>query len=553
MYIFLLETSLLDFTRPYRDSFSFEHICSRPRLTSSGDGDGEGNKVGQAASPAPPHSPLDRAAVVTTEPAGPPRTRRESELTVGPSPTDPSLRRLTNLPSCWPNLRTPSHAGASDSSSERQEHLSLNAAAAQPGWGALDDAWTDPSILAHQADQLRVRRTLSRAPSPPLRTGVAVLTELSDYRFPDGIEATSGRAKEPQVHGDENVLPIASPMEMNEFPQPSSVQRAKRRNRPVLTVATALSALSTTTSSSQCTRAQCRTSKPFPLVPPLDLITSTSSTTILRSHLGRLLPSPPPHSTTSLLAAPSPGRPAFPPSVSDDTLAHLDHGNNPNPGQRASQPVSLTTTARSSTTVDGGVGVADRFPYPPPAALIRTSSGRTGTTTSLGRIWTRERSEFDLFLPADESTGVAGMVARARRTTGGGGPGVEWKTGDRRRSCNRLTPGEGVDVDVTSLIMGPGEADDLQEKLCSSVSGRSGTTGSEGEQGGREGPVAGVERPSTPTLPTPIPLYYRGAAAAIIAIPLAQRQHTPLLVPLDPLSRQRFSSSQRLLPLYPSS
>ncbi|GAA5892441.1 hypothetical protein JCM6882_005617 [Rhodosporidiobolus microsporus] len=553
-YIFLLETSLLDYKRPYRDSFSFERISTR----SSTPPDGAADKEAPSGPPALSRSPLDRAALAAAEPFSAlgalrsdrsgSRSRSESETTLASSAastgTGPVLRRSSNLPSWLPVLRAAPAVEALPGE-YAQERLSLTATAARPGWAtaaaAADDKSMDASLLFVQAateqQPIRIPQT-----SRTVETALPTTGDLSVYRFPESVgasgrtsEVQQGVAKSGNAEAEEEgkvVFPHSASLTTNSS-TPSSSSEQARRARPVLTINTALSA--PPSSSSNRTN---RTSKPLPPVPPPaaepqgpsspPVLDTTSSTTTLRTLLPRFLPSALPHPTRPL-DLPKPRPPPLPRNDSD-TLPYLAQpaagasfsaaaAANP----RRSEPVSIASTARSSSATlglgvgfEGGTGDAiDRFPYPPPTALIRTSSGRTGTTVSLGRVRTREGSEFDIVSPAGGGGGAGGggrrmgFVAAAATAAAAG---EEREEGGRRRSCNRLpvqeSAGTGTGVDITSLIVGNDDADELQERLSGDSGSGSGSTPE-----GRESPVAGAgplsgEWPGTPTPSSPrLPLY----------------------------------------------
>ncbi|GAA5853548.1 hypothetical protein JCM8547_002501 [Rhodosporidiobolus lusitaniae] len=470
MYIFLLETSLIDYKRPYRDSFSFERVSRRP---SSSSDESEGNKA-----PALSRSPLDRAreAVVFSS-SGQQASDLDSSRVDGTSlssstaGTGPILRRSSQpLPSWLPILRSPERYQQEPEALE--ERLSLTIDAALPATGG-----TDRSLLFVQAQQEQVAR-------PPVssRTDKTGVTSLSAYRFPESVDPNGEKGfcplSEKEKEQDRIVFSSATPSTASTTP-------SSRRNRPTLTINTTLAIPSTGTS-----KVAVQKEKPLPALPdstppPPALFaeptaTDTGATTATATMAGSTV--------TSLLrnlpsALENPTRPLDLPKQRPSFV----HGDSIS--SRLSEPISLVSTARSSRDVVGGGGetaLVERFPYPPAAALIRTSSGRTGTTTSLGRIRTREGSEFEL-VPPKRLFVESEASSRAASEEGGGS------------ETSTIRAGVDGGLDITSLFVGSDDAHELKEQLGTMEESAEGTGEATTSNGLAPPPVA--SQPVKSTLP----------------------------------------------------
>ncbi|GAA6035307.1 hypothetical protein JCM8097_008809 [Rhodosporidiobolus ruineniae] len=530
-YIFLLETSLIDYKRPYRDSFSFEPAQSPSKASPTSPSSDHG-----LAPPVLSRSPLDRAALVANsdfssfrliaQQSNPSSSSLPSQAYTRPrnagvthmltpsdslrtaSTTGPVLRRASRVPSWLPLSRRATDRRPS----EQEERLSLTVEAApmarRNGMDEVREAEPeeDRSLLYVQQVQ--------RQPLATSTTEATLQDVLSAYRFPESVAAS-----------EEGCPAAGGAVAMSGLPPPSSSPSSSRRFKPALTINTALSAPSTASS-------RVRTSKPLPDLPnppprpaaapseptPEPETTSTG-TTLDSSTLAALLPAGLQNPTRPLDLPSNPPLPwprLLARSSSTPTLA----GPFALPYYRQSAgAISMASTARSSSLVHGasdssggegrGGDALDRFPYPPSTSLLRTQSGRTGvfaslgrtgTLASLGRVKTREGSEFDLVAPVLPFAGGGGSREGSEESLGVGGAAA------------------GGGVDVTSLIVGTDEAHELKERLETS-------SGAE-----EETPTAGRKEDGEVVLPLPLPLA-RPADHPLTPIPAVSR---PSRIPAPP-------------------
>ncbi|GAA6005533.1 hypothetical protein JCM10207_005240 [Rhodosporidiobolus poonsookiae] len=457
LYIFALETVIVDHRRHHRDSFSFDRLASG---SSSSDG------AGRDKPPALSRSPLDRArgATVFSSFAGT-NSVHSRELTLSPSSSLTAsigagihVRRASNQPSWLPFVRSPTDELQPEGIEYIAERNSLILDAAPP---ARPGTPLPVVVDGPQRSLLLIQQSL-RAPE----TAGSVLSRSTlapPESFPESVRGScpneAGRTRQ-----DENErIVFATPTPST----PSSEQYA-RPSRPALTINTAAAS----------------PSKPLPSLPPAadppsaertsaPTPAATASTSNTLSSLFRLLPTP----------LQNPTRPLDLPKPHAGFDAH----------QRDSDPASLASTARSSAV--GDAVQLDSFPYPPSTALLRTSSGRMGTASALGRVRSRDGSEFDLVPP---KAPFMSAQALSLDVAAAGSTHARSSSSSTSETTSTLRP-TGGGVDVTSLIVGTDDASALQDRLDDA----------DAESAPPAHPAAAVVHPSHERLPSrpsaPIP------------------------------------------------